>query len=326
MISERGLQLIREFEGLRLKAYPDPASGGDPWTIGYGRAHGVAEGDTCTQEQAEQWLRQDAEDASRAVLRHVVPMLTQNQLDALTSFVFNLGEGNFAGSSLLRKINAHDFDGAAREFGRWNHAAGKEFAGLTRRREQEAALFTLEKPMIPFIAAAIPALIEAAPALIRIFGDSPQAEKNAKAAETVADLAKKVTGETTAEGAVNAIQADPAKAAQFREEVHQSMGELMGYLAQASEIDEKSRDSALDRNVTLAKESGGRWLWLLGGVALLVVVMSYVITAGVLFWNGTTFSDETKALLLGQVVIFGFMTVLAFLFGSNIQNRISQNK
>lgn len=180
--------------------------------------------------------------------------------------------------------------------------------------------------MLPFVAAAIPALIQMAPQLIRIFGDSPQAEKNAKAAEVVAEIAKTATGEPTVEGAVAALQANPTMQAQFREDVHISMGELMGYISQAHALDEKSRAAATDRNLVLAKETGGRWLWLLGGVALLVVVMSYAITGGVLFWNGTTFSDETKALLLGQVVIFGFMTVLAFLFGSNIQNRISQNK
>lgn len=183
-----------------------------------------------------------------------------------------------------------------------------------------------EPPMLPFVAAALPALIQMAPSLIRIFGNSPQAEKNAKAAEVVAEIAKTATGEPTVEGAVAAIAADPAKAAAYREQIHLSMGELLGYLSQAHALDEQSKTAAADRNLVLAKETGGRWLWLLGGVALLVVVMSYTITAGVLFWNGTTFSDETKALLLGQVVIFGFMTVLAFLFGSNIQNRISENK
>lgn len=187
---------------------------------------------------------------------------------------------------------------------------------------------TPEKPMLPFIAAALPMLLNAAPALIRAFGDSPQAEKNAKAAEVVAGIAQSVTGEPTVEGAVKAIEADPVKAAAYREEVHKSMtsGELLQVLIAAGEADDKSRGLALDRNIQLATATGGKWLWLLGGIAVLVVLFSYSITVGVMFSSQSTFSDETKALLLGQIVIFGFGTVLAFLFGSNIQNRIADNK
>lgn len=181
-----------------------------------------------------------------------------------------------------------------------------------------------EQPMLPFVAAAIPALLDEAPSLIRIFGNSPQAEKNAKAAEAVAEIAKKATGEPTVEGAVSAIQADPDKAAAYREAVHQSMGDLLGLMLQANEADEKSRVAATDRNIQLGTATGGRWLWLLGAIVVIVVIVSYLITAGVLFSTHTTFSDETKALLLGQIVIFGFTTVLVFLFGSNISNRIDQ--
>jgi lysozyme len=141
MISERGLAIIREFEGLRLKAYPDPASGGDPWTIGYGHTLDVEPGDTCALEEAEQWLLDDCADAEVAILRHVKVALSQGQLDALISFVFNLGAGNFATSTLLRKLNAGDYVGAWQEFGRWNNAAGKVMPGLTRRRAAEAKLF-----------------------------------------------------------------------------------------------------------------------------------------------------------------------------------------
>jgi lysozyme len=141
MISERGLAIIREFEGLRLKAYPDPASGGDPWTIGFGHTLDVEPGDNCTLEQAEQWLLDDCADAEVAVLKHVRVPLSQGQLDALISFVFNLGAGNFHKSTLLRKLNAGDYVGAWQEFPRWNKAAGKVMPGLSRRRAAEAKLF-----------------------------------------------------------------------------------------------------------------------------------------------------------------------------------------
>lgn len=175
--------------------------------------------------------------------------------------------------------------------------------------------------MLPFVAAAIPALIEAAPALIRILGNGEQSEKNARAAEKVVEIARAVTQETTAEGAVTAIQADPAKAAEFREAVHLNMGELLGLVVQAVEAEDKSRDRATDRALALSAASGGKWLYLLGGVAITVVLASYAITAGVLFGPGT-FSDETRAMLLGQVVILGFATVVGWMFGSNVSNRI----
>lgn len=182
------------------------------------------------------------------------------------------------------------------------------------------------EPAMPlsFLAAAIPALIQHAPQLIRLFGSGGQVtERNAKAAEVVGDIAKLVTEQTTVEGAVQVLQSDPKLAAVFREEVHQNMGELLGHLIQAGEFDERTRATALDRNLELGRATGGRWLYLLGAIAVIVVLVSYGITAGVLFSAQTTFSDETKALLLGQIVIFGFVTVLAFLFGSNLQNRIA---
>lgn len=218
----------------------------------------------------------------------------------------------------------------------WASLPGSPYGQPTRTLAQALATFgatittpkeqTPMLPLIPFIAAALPSLIEAAPSLIRIFGNSPQSEKNAKAAEAVAQIAKDVTGQSTVEGAVTAIRDDPAIAAQFREKIHVSMGELLGLLVQASESDDKSRDKAADRALMLAKETGGRWLYLLGFIAVLVVGASYGITWRVMFGDGSTISDETKALLLGQIVIFGFVTVLGFLFGSNIQNRIRDTK
>ena len=142
-ISESGLDFIIAHEGMRLKAYPDPATGGDPWTIGVGRAHGVKEGDTCTEEQAREWLREDCETAEKCLLNSVAADLTQNQTDALISLIFNIGCGNFRKSTLLRKLNEGDDVGAANQFCVWNRAGGKVMAGLPTRRADEAALFML---------------------------------------------------------------------------------------------------------------------------------------------------------------------------------------
>lgn len=133
-----GLNLITEYEGLRLQAYKCPA---DKWTIGYGHTDGVSANDVITEEDALFFLRQDVAETERVVSQYVHVPLTQNQFDALVSFAFNVGVGNFRTSTLLKKINAGDDDGATREFGRWIHAGGKTLPGLVRRREAERVLF-----------------------------------------------------------------------------------------------------------------------------------------------------------------------------------------
>ena len=140
-ISDRGIALIQQFEGLRLSAYPDPGTGGEPWTIGIGHTGGVQEGDTCTEEQAQDWLRQDCKTAEDCIDAHVEPELTQNERDALISLIYNIGCGNFKGSTLLMLLNAGNMTGAANQFGRWDRAAGRVMAGLQARREAETQLF-----------------------------------------------------------------------------------------------------------------------------------------------------------------------------------------
>ncbi|ECI2457664.1 lysozyme [Salmonella enterica subsp. enterica] len=137
-----GISLIKQFEGCRLNAYPDPATGGAPWTIGYGHTgNDVRPGMVWTQVQADSALISDLAQCERAISRLVKVTLTQNQFDALVSFVFNVGSGNLQSSTLLRKLNSGDYRGAADEFPRWNKADGKVMAGLTKRRAAERELF-----------------------------------------------------------------------------------------------------------------------------------------------------------------------------------------
>ena len=140
-ISDAGIALIKSFEGLRLEAYPDPATGGDPWTIGYGHTGEVRPGMVITEAEAEQLLRQDIVQFEMCVNRLLQVTVTQGQFDALVSFAFNLGCANLRKSTLMRKLNAGDAEGAAAEFLVWNRAAGRVMAGLTRRREAERDLF-----------------------------------------------------------------------------------------------------------------------------------------------------------------------------------------
>lgn len=136
------LQLIKEFEGLSLKAYPDPATGNDPWTIGYGATGaGIAKGVTWTQGQADARLVSDVAKFMAGV-NDAVADGSPNQIGAMTSLAYNVGLANFKSSTLLKKHNARDYAGAALEFAKWNKANKKVMAGLTRRRAAEAAVYS----------------------------------------------------------------------------------------------------------------------------------------------------------------------------------------
>ena len=140
--SKNGLHLTEQFEGLRLTAYPDPGTGGAPWTIGYGHTvPDVHPGLTITQQQAENLLARDIQTASDAVNRLVKYELTQEEFDALVDFTYNCGAGNLQASTLLKKINAGDMVGASKEFAKWNLANGHILQGLVNRRQAEMRLF-----------------------------------------------------------------------------------------------------------------------------------------------------------------------------------------
>lgn len=137
--SNAGLALIKSFEGLRLTAYRDP---GGVLTIGYGHTGpDVYAGQTITAARADQLLRVDVAEAEATVHRIVTAHLSQNEFDALVSFIFNIGSSAFAASTMLRMINAGDFAGAAKQFDRWVYAGDTRLAGLVTRRNAEEALF-----------------------------------------------------------------------------------------------------------------------------------------------------------------------------------------
>ena len=138
--SDAGIALTKGFEGLRLKAYQDC---GGVLTIGYGHTGpDVVEGMTIDEAQAEALLRADVQAAVDCVNRAVTTVIAQNQFDALVDFCFNVGCGGLLNSTLLRKVNAEDFAGAAAQFALWVHAGGEVVAGLVRRRKLEAEMFT----------------------------------------------------------------------------------------------------------------------------------------------------------------------------------------
>ena len=143
-LNKEGADLIKEFEGCKLKAYQCSAK---KWTIGYGNTFyedgkPVLPGHAITQEKANQLFELISADFSAKVAKLVPLHITPNQFGALTSFAYNCGVVNLQKSTLLKKVNANHNDPSIRaEFLKWNKAGGKVLAGLTRRREAEANLY-----------------------------------------------------------------------------------------------------------------------------------------------------------------------------------------
>lgn len=141
-VSQKGIDLIKSFEGLKLEAYPDPATGGAPWTVGYGTTSGVRKGMVITKAQAESMLADDVQNFSRGVESLIRVSTTQEQFDAMVSLAYNIGLGAFSKSTLLRKHNDKCYTCAANQFPLWNKAAGKVMNGLIRRRAAERELYS----------------------------------------------------------------------------------------------------------------------------------------------------------------------------------------
>ncbi|HEY0044177.1 MAG TPA: lysozyme [Allosphingosinicella sp.] len=148
-------KLIQQFEGCAKKqpdgtfiAYPDPGTGGDPWTIGWGSTGAnIKKGTVWTQAQCDARFAEHVAEFAAGVAKVLGGAKTsQSQFDAMVSFAYNVGIGNLAASTLLKLHKAGDYAGAAAQFARWNKAAGKVLPGLTKRRAAEAALYASASP------------------------------------------------------------------------------------------------------------------------------------------------------------------------------------
>lgn len=141
----KNVDAIKDHEALRLTAYLPTKN--DVWTIGWGHTKTAKQGMVITEAQAEQLLRDDLVWVEAAIDRMVKAPITQNQRDALGSLIFNIGATNFSKSTVLRKLNAKDYKGAADAFLMWDKQKDKQtgqmvaLRGLTRRRQQERDLF-----------------------------------------------------------------------------------------------------------------------------------------------------------------------------------------
>ena len=133
-----GVALIKKFEGCELEAYQCSAN---VWTIGYGHTKDVEKGDTITKEEAEQMLVDELHEYENYINKYVNVALSQNQFDALVSWVYNLGPANLKASTMLKVLNDGKYEEVPYQMKRWNKAGGKVLDGLVRRREAEALLY-----------------------------------------------------------------------------------------------------------------------------------------------------------------------------------------
>jgi lysozyme len=327
-----GLSLIRQAEGLRLRAYPDPGTGGDPWTIGIGTTRypdgrKVRRGDTCTPQQADEYLAHDLQGFERDVAAMVTVPLTSNQFSALVSFAYNVGNA-LRSSTLLRVLNAGDYPGAANQFLRWNRAAGRVLPGLVRRRAAERDLFlsadsapqhavgllaatdtptTMEKPVLPVLGALLPTIIGMIPQLTKVFTDGTSVtDRNIVVAQKVGELVVDATNSTNLQQAVETMQKDPEALQAATAAVQSQMYDLVeaggGGIAGARQF-AASADSKFFYSPAF---------W----VTVLLMPLLYG-TVWIALTNESGFSNEVRAAIASAVVTGILGAVVGFWLGSS---------
>ena len=336
LTNQAGIELIKEFEGLRLRAYLCPA--GVP-TIGYGTTvyptgRKVQMGDQCTAGQAEEYLRSDLRAFERNAESMLRVSVNENQFAALVSFSYNVGSQALQRSTMLRFINGNRFADAAGEFARWNMAAGKPLAGLTRRRAAERELFLKpvaiqplpdvgdfppmqpvaaiqqppERPMAPIIAALLPSLISAIPEIAKLFGSGPKTDKTAAIAQKVAETVIAATGATNLQAAVETVQADPQMRKQATEAVQAiwyELQEIGGGIGAAREFSVRAaaESAAFDKMPAF-------WI----SLALLPLLDG---TVWLVLTGAEGFTNELRAAIASSVVTGVLGAVAGFWLGSS---------
>lgn len=335
MINAAGAELLTESERIRLKAYFCPA--GVP-TIGRGHTKGITaqmvrDGYTITADQERTMFVEDMVEWERDVKACLKRKPNENQLAAFICLAYNIGINGFKNSTVVREFEKGNDTAAAAAFAMWNKATvdGKKVVmrGLVIRRAKEAALFLAPetgtdpipqsvddstpkeiggKPMAPFLLAALPALLEAVPKLVSIFGSGSEiSQRNVKAVEAVVDIAKAATGATNEQDLATRLENDPVAVEQVRDAVQAHWFELteMGGGIEGA----RKADAAL---VATGKPYKSPALL----VTLLLMPVIYAAVYAVLFTDG--FSDDIKAMATGAI-FGGLMTgaLSSYWFGTS---------
>jgi lysozyme len=330
--SAAGIAIIKRWEGLRLRAY---LCTGKRWTIGWGttvypNGRRVRPGDTCTTQQAEEYLANYVAALEKRVFGMIRVPVTQNQFDALVSFAYNVGEGEkgFLGSTLLRLLNAGDYAGAAGQFRRWNIANGKEDKGLINRRASERDLFLSpakpkavklisepqvieDKPMLPVLTALLPTIIGMIPSLTKVFTDGTSVtDRNLVVAQKVGELIVDATNSTNLQQAVETMQTNPEALQAANAAVSASWFEL---------VESGGGGIAGAREYSLKAASGGADFWKMPAfwVTVMLMPLLYGTVYLVLTGDATSFSSEVRAAIASAVVTGVLGGCIGFWLGSS---------
>lgn len=327
-LSESGREILVREEGKRLAAYRDHVGN---WTIGAGqttiRGRPVQAGDTLTEAEYEQLLGERIAEFEGALNAYVKVPLTQQQFDALFSWTWNVGIGAMRDSTLIEKLNAGDYAAAADQLLAWDRVTvdgvRRSDPALAARRQRERARFlaagqppapiteskpTWEAPvMAPFIAAALPALVQAIPELIRSFGKGEVTERNAKAAEAVLQAVQTATGTPNAQAAVETIQRDPAALQAAREALERDLW------FEATEAGGGGIEGAREYNTTLQGEDVRHIpaFWITLALLPLLYGTVYIVLTGA----PDQFSGELRAAIASSVVTGILGGVIGFWLG-----------
>lgn len=331
MINAAGAALLTKSEGIKLKAYFCPA--GIP-TIGRGHTRGITaqmvrDGYTITPEQERTMFVEDMIEWERDVRACLKRKPNDNQLAAFICLAYNIGITGFAKSTVVREYERGNDTAAAQAFGMWDKATvnGEKVVmrGLVTRRAEESALFltpatgvdpvpqAVETPqptptgaptMAPFLFAAIPALLEAVPKLVSIFGSgSETSQRNVKAVEAVVEIAKAATGAVNEQDLTEKLK-DPVAVEQLKTAIEANwfnLTEVGGGVQAARKADAVAAPA--HKSPAFA-------------VTLLLMPIIYAAVYAVLFTDG--FSDDMKAMALGAI-FGGLMTgaLSSYWFGTS---------
>jgi lysozyme len=325
-----GLSLIRQAEGLRLRAYLCPAG---VWTIGIGTTvypdgRKVQRGDKCTEQQADRYLAHDLQEFERAVAAMVTVPLTGNQFASLVSLAYNVGIGALRGSTLLRLLNAGDYAGAANQFPRWNRGGGRVLPGLVKRRAAERDLFltpdsaplqavglmaatdtpTKEStPVLPVLGALLPTIIGMIPQLTKVFTDGTSVtDRNIVVAQKVGELIVDATQATNLQDAVETMQRDPDALQAATSAVQSQLYDLV-----------EAGGGGIAGARAFAASSDGKFFY---SPAFWVTVLLMPLLYGTV-WIALTsesgFSNEVRAAIASAVVTGILGAVVGFWLGSS---------
>lgn len=308
----RDIDIVRKWEGCKLKAYQDIVG---VWTIGYGHTGDVHAGMEITQDEAIDLLNEDLERFRACVMEAIKVDVTASMYAAMVSLAFNIGCSAFKGSTLVKKVNARNFKDAAEEFLRWNKAGGRVVQGLINRRKDERELFLSEQPkevkpmlpLLPIIASAMTAL----PEFIKIFKNDNVSERNVEAVTKAVDIVVQATGAVNEQQAIQMIQDDPEKARVANEALRASKADIMDIMERENAMTQGNIKSARDFNKS-DQNLFGRFKFV---HILSLLLVGY--TGAFLWAKFAMLTPEMQSMIVGGVMIGGFTAVVGYWLGSS---------